>query len=548
MNQDKLGRYLDAGFNVLLEGSHGLGKTAIIKEIFESRSLNWKYFSAATMDPWIDFIGVPKTVTKNGTDVLELVKQEEFANDQIEAIFFDEFNRAHPKVMNAVMELIQFKSINGKKFNNLKVVWAAINPYDEDGTYSVEQLDPATKDRFQIQIKMPLELNTAYLIKTHGEIARPFIKWWNELPKELKFQVSPRRLDYAIQVYSVSGDLRDTLISTSNVKKLETLIYEMNKGLEIEKLIKKPEKELYAFFNLENTIRYGEQVLSNKKYSYLVQYFHRDFVESNIQKKDGSTFNSLLIKEALNNEELYKNLTEKSQVIIDSVRKSGGIVKKVQIEYSMEKTITSVIQQSMNKSHKVFMTNLTTVFNNFCIGLSGKKSTDITAFFNLMFNVKDTHGLPLKENIIKKMEIFKTLNGYVPNLNNEKLFMGLLLNFTMKYAKESNISTKNLEMVINNIYKGYIDKKDAALGFVILGFDDSNWPILKEVIEKKPDWNSIANTLKIKGLWKDLNNKKEVKYRNPSSIDAAREIFAEKELTLSFSAVNKIKDLVYSNA
>lgn len=30
------------------------------------------------------------------------------------------------------MELIQFKSINGKKFNNLKVIWAAINPDDGD--------------------------------------------------------------------------------------------------------------------------------------------------------------------------------------------------------------------------------------------------------------------------------------------------------------------------------------------------------------------------------------------------------------------------------
>ena len=43
----------------------------------------------------------------------------------------DEFSRAHKKVRNAVMELIQFKSINGRKFKNLKIVWAAINPDDD---------------------------------------------------------------------------------------------------------------------------------------------------------------------------------------------------------------------------------------------------------------------------------------------------------------------------------------------------------------------------------------------------------------------------------
>ena len=41
---------------------------------------------------------------------------------------FDELNRAKPKVRNAVMELIQFRSINGIKFNNLRMIWAAINP------------------------------------------------------------------------------------------------------------------------------------------------------------------------------------------------------------------------------------------------------------------------------------------------------------------------------------------------------------------------------------------------------------------------------------
>jgi len=43
-------------------------------------------------------------------------------------LFFDELNRAHPKVLNAVFELVQFRSINGDKLPRLQCVIAAINP------------------------------------------------------------------------------------------------------------------------------------------------------------------------------------------------------------------------------------------------------------------------------------------------------------------------------------------------------------------------------------------------------------------------------------
>ena len=79
------------------------------------------------MHPWVDFIGVPKEKTDdNGNSYLDLVRPQEFQDDEVEAIFMDEFSSfTHKKVRNAVMELIQFKSINGRKFKNLKIVWAS---------------------------------------------------------------------------------------------------------------------------------------------------------------------------------------------------------------------------------------------------------------------------------------------------------------------------------------------------------------------------------------------------------------------------------------
>lgn len=553
LNKDKLKKYLDNGFNVLLEGTHGLGKTAVIKEIFESKNLNWKYFSASTMDPWIDFIGVPKTVTKNGQDVLELVKPQEFANDEVEAIFFDEFNRAPAKVINAVMELIQFKSINGKKFNNLKVVWAAINPYDEEGTYSVEQIDAATKDRFHIQIQIPLELDTTYLIKTHGDISKPFIKWWNELPKDLKIQVSPRRLDYAIQVHKAEGDLRDVLISSSNVKKLEDYIKEMNKGLELSVLMKKSEKELKEFFTLENTMRYGEQILQNKKYASLVKYFHKDYIESNIQKKNGSKLTTLLIQEALKNEDFYDSLEKESKSIINSVKKNNGMISAVRVDYALEKAINTVVSSNVGRSVPMFLRKLDSTFNLYYTGLKAEKSTDIVSFIELVFNAKDDNNLSLRDDVIKTLLNYKTIGTYTPDTDGQKMLLGMLINFAMKYQKTNNQSIKEFEEIISKINKVYVKNRNSKYSvengqMVLVGFNENNWKVIKETMEKKQDWESIPNTMKIKEILKEMKSKLEnqLKYPTPSSIEKAKEIFAKQQITISSNVI--IKNLELADA
>lgn len=208
-------------YNVYMEGMHGVGKTAVIKEGFLKSGLNLKYFSAATMDPWVDFIGVPREVDDEaGMPYLELIRPKDFRDDNIDAIFIDEFNRAPKKVRNAVMELLQFKSINGRKFENLKMVWAAVNP--DDGNYDTEAVDPAQKDRFQIHVKVPYELNQPYLTRVYGnEVAAVAVEWWDELTPELKALVSPRRLDYALDAIKRGLDVRGFILpETTGVAKL----------------------------------------------------------------------------------------------------------------------------------------------------------------------------------------------------------------------------------------------------------------------------------------------------------------------------------------
>src|ERR1700692_346265 len=197
-----LQKFLDNNMNVLIEGPHGVGKTEILKELFNKNNLKWKYFSSPTIDVWTDFVGVPRATIpdENGTLHLEMILPKDFAHDEVEALFFDEFNRAQDKTTNAVMELLQFKSINGKKFNNLKVVWAAINPYTEDEVYQVQPLDPAVRDRFHAHLQIRQDwIDSSYFKKKYGKVSEIFVKWWKE--NEVYRLVSPRRLDYAMQAY-----------------------------------------------------------------------------------------------------------------------------------------------------------------------------------------------------------------------------------------------------------------------------------------------------------------------------------------------------------
>lgn len=221
----KLDLWIKNNENVLLIGKHGVGKTAMVRQAFERNKVKWKYFSASTMDPWVDFVGVPKECTKNmgGEEIsfIKMVKPLDFALGEVEAIFLDEFNRSPKKIRNAVLELIQFKSVNGDRFPNLRMVWAAVNPEDDSDTYDVERMDPAQLDRFQIHKNIEYRPDADYFRNKFGAVqADGAMSWWDQLDESTKSIVSPRRLDYALTGYSKGGDLRDYLPQECGVSKL----------------------------------------------------------------------------------------------------------------------------------------------------------------------------------------------------------------------------------------------------------------------------------------------------------------------------------------
>ena len=134
------------------------------------------------------------------------------------------------------MELIQFKSINGRKFKNLKIVWAGlINEDDEEFNYDVDALDFTQEDRFHVLYEVPYKPDITWFRENFGtQLANSAVSWWNELPPNVQTKVTHRRLEYALKVYGANGNLRHVLPTSSNVNKLMRVLTD---GLIEEKLV-----------------------------------------------------------------------------------------------------------------------------------------------------------------------------------------------------------------------------------------------------------------------------------------------------------------------
>ncbi len=348
MTESKLDFWIKNNLNVLFTGKHGVGKTTIILDAFKRNNLKWLYFSGSTLDPWVDFVGVPKEVTDtaSGKSYLDLIRPKHFAEDEVEAIFIDEYNRSKEKIRNATMELIQFKSINGKKFKNLKLVWAAINPSDDmdsNSTYDVDKIDPAQKDRFEIQVEIPYKVNLNFFQKKYGEAdAKAAVSWWNDLPQEHKDSVSPRRLDYILNLYQLGGDIRDVLPPSTKIN-VTKLISELKSGGSL--------KILKAIFDARNSIEAKTFLTDQNNYNAVIKHiiaskefmdFFFEFIPEELQCNLICTSDPCA-KFAIIHEYKYKK-------ILDSLCKKNEKLNQARIKYNRSKPIDALTYEKFTFS------------------------------------------------------------------------------------------------------------------------------------------------------------------------------------------------------
>lgn len=199
-------KYMKNGFNLLLIGPHGTGKTETVMQIAQEAGMKLKIFNCATLDPYIDLIGVP-VPEKDGDGDSELHMVRSSVLEDTEVIFFDEINRAPLATRNAVFEIIQFQSINGEKLPKLKCCWAAMNP--ADGEYEVEDIDPALIDRFDAYRQFNPKVSVQYMSQQMKKsTAQALQAWWqdhNRAKRGSKSYISPRKLTKLGILYETIG-------------------------------------------------------------------------------------------------------------------------------------------------------------------------------------------------------------------------------------------------------------------------------------------------------------------------------------------------------
>lgn len=199
INVAQLQTYMGAGMNILITGEAGTGKTSLLRQAADNLGWTMKYYSASTLDPFADLVGIPVPDTERR----EVNYYRPRDVDNAEVIFFDELNRADSKTLNAVFEIIQFRSINGEPLPKLKAVVAAMNPVTD--AYDTDELDIALADRFHIYLTADVEVDYQYLKAKFGEkFARAGQALFRDYQRSYKQDraagntmpyLSPRRLD-----------------------------------------------------------------------------------------------------------------------------------------------------------------------------------------------------------------------------------------------------------------------------------------------------------------------------------------------------------------
>lgn len=206
----QLKEYMKASKNILIAGEAGTGKTEMLRAAAKELDLTMKYYSSSTLDPFADLVGIP--VPNTTTKLVEYYRPKEI--DEAQVIFFDELNRADPKTINAVMEIIQFRSINGEALRNLHCVVAAINPVDKG--YNTEELDIAVRDRFDFFLTSEVVADYSYFKNKYGaplartaiDLFKDYQSSYRESQRSKKNALgyfSPRRLEKILDAFIQFG-------------------------------------------------------------------------------------------------------------------------------------------------------------------------------------------------------------------------------------------------------------------------------------------------------------------------------------------------------
>lgn len=139
--------------SVLIQGPHGIGKSAIVNDLRETFAMPVIDLRLSLMTEG-DMLGVPNHAQIHETGVTVFAPPEWLHKACTEPVilFLDEFNRANPQVQNSAFQLVLDRAVANHKLHPKTRVFAAINIGQG---YHVPELDIALRDRFAIYDLVP---------------------------------------------------------------------------------------------------------------------------------------------------------------------------------------------------------------------------------------------------------------------------------------------------------------------------------------------------------------------------------------------------------
>jgi hypothetical protein len=136
---------LKIGITPMIVGAHGIGKSQITRQIYESLGYKVVDIRLGTFSEASECMGLPLLNTKEKST--DYYAPTWFPRTPKTVIFFDEVNRANKDILQGIFQLTLDKELNGHKLPEDCHICCAMNPPTDD--YSVVDFnDAAFNDRF----------------------------------------------------------------------------------------------------------------------------------------------------------------------------------------------------------------------------------------------------------------------------------------------------------------------------------------------------------------------------------------------------------------
>lgn len=127
---------------ICIWGTHGIGKTALVKQIAIENNFQWAYIAPAQFEEMGDLIGMP-TKEDGKTSFLAPEWVPETTGPGI--LLIDDVNRADDRILRGIMQLLQNFELVSWKLPPLWQIVLTANP--DGGDYSVTPMDDAMLTR-----------------------------------------------------------------------------------------------------------------------------------------------------------------------------------------------------------------------------------------------------------------------------------------------------------------------------------------------------------------------------------------------------------------